>query len=325
MRHALSFLIVLICILSSYGLSQGRFYNSNDYKNNTSNIWDFSELKNASRGDVSFWVDSFKIFKRDDYDYKTWIITVGKEEIQIIYRHIGDSVYLDNLEINSDSVWLDFNSLLPNLGKTPFSKDFISLDIKKKKQRAEGTYSWQPDIKCRVIISPDYSASATMSVETIDFVLCKDHNTAETITYTEEECIPHYSIKTYCFMNEDYKDPVAFMRILNYYKNDSCISDTVSFRAREEWLTGIWKTVPKDIDVIPVNNEGFEFYLPGGCEAVEADVRVTAQAGTDYGTAHFNLMPAESYFMKVPGMTQGVYYIYVTVNDETFKNKRTIR
>ncbi len=322
MRHALSFLIVLICILSSYGLSQGRFYNSNDYKNNTSNIWDFSELKNAYRGDVSFWVDSFKIFKRDNYDYKTFIITEGKENLTTIYGHIGDSVYLDNLEINSDSVWLDFNSLLPSLGKTPFSKDFVSLDIKKENCRAEGTYSWQPNIKSIVIITTDYITPATMSVETLDFVLRNDH---DTITYKKSDILPHYSIKTYCFKIEEYKKPIAFMRILNYNKNDSCITDTVSFHAKEEWLTGVWKTVPKDIDVITVNKEGFEFYLPGGCEAVEVDVRVTAQDGTDYGTAHFNLMPAESYFMKVPGMTQGVYYIYVTVNDETFKNKRTIR
>lgn len=289
-------------------------------------VWDFSDnVYDRNRWGVYYSNNEQTdncIKEASEYEYseiEEWIYSNYKE-----YVNIGNSSYLRKISIidEHDYFSLELDSLINVSKEKPILKSFNALYKGRNSFPAKGEYYLYPEIEGTLIMSKGSGIPASMSVENIVFDV---YNADTTIDSLQLDSIPKYMIKTFRWKVKGRDFPVALMLVIRKQYADSCSADTLAYCVREEWITRKWKTQAKDIDVIPVNKEGFEFYLPGGCEAVEVDVRVTAQDGTDYGTAHFNLMPAESYFMKVPGMAQGAYYIYVTVNDETFKNKRTIR
>lgn len=242
------------------------------------------------------------------------------------YKMKSDSIalryYIDdnyNFELDVDSAYFTVSN--------PKEFSFSAIERRKDSVLMEGKFSWTPGVEGVMNLASDFSCPAKMSTERIDYTLRNAANSDVCAPHVSPDTLKRHSLIIYRWMIDGRQWPAAVMTVDEVKDADNVLLSKVThvYCARKEWITGIWKTEPRDIDVIVINKEGFEFYLPGGCEAVEADVRVTSPDGTNCGTTHLNLKPAESYFMKVPGMTQGVYSIYVTVKGETFENKRTIR
>ncbi len=242
------------------------------------------------------------------------------------YKMKSDSIALCYYNDKNYNFKLDVDSAYFTVSN-PKEFSFSAIERRKDSVLMEGKFSWTPGVEGVMNLASDFSCPAKMSTERIDYTLRNVAVSDVCAPHVSPDTLKQYSLIIYRWMIDGRQWPAAVMTVDEVKDANNVLLSKVThvYCARKEWITGIWKTEPRDIDVIVINKEGFEFYLPGGCEAVEVDVRVTAQDGADYGTAHFNIMPAESYFMKVPGMTQGVYSIYVTVKGETFENKRTIR
>lgn len=282
-------------------------FNSNSYNDSSSVFYQYDAVK--------FWgeptlIESFPGRRILNYKMKSDSITLS---------YYSDKKY--DFKLDHDNTYFTISN------PKEFSFSAIERSLKKDSVLMEGKFNWTPGVEGVMNLASDFSCPAKMSTERIDYTLRNAANSDVCAPHVSPDTLKRHSLIIYRWMIDGRQWPAAVMTVDEVKDADNVLLSKVThvYCARKEWITGIWKTEPRDIDVIVINKEGFEFYLPGGCEAVEADVRVTSPDGTDCGTIHLNLKPAESYFMKVPGMTQGVYSIYVTVKGETFENKRTIR
>jgi len=312
MRKKLLFFFIATSIIASYGTVLVQRVKAVPDVN--TNVWDFS---NSIRERKNLCIEYHLAFMEEGHDF------VWEEDFRdsfTLYCQKGDTCFLRTFEMNNLRV-KPLNAVYMIKGAS-VNQPYVAID---DSIRLQGEYSWNPGVDGTMVFSETFSIPASMSTERIDLVMRKAPDADRTISDSEADTLPHYTISTYRWTVEGRKWPVATMRVIEEKDNKGQVlnTSTTAFCAKEEWVSGVWKTMPNDIDVIP-SKDGFTFLLPGGCEPSKVDVVVTTENGTELGKAHYNMKPGESHLMKLSNLSVGLpYYAYITVKGDTYK--RTIR
>jgi len=291
----------------------------------TSNKWDFSNFENNSKdGDeliYSYFAWHNTYARKFDY---SWYETFPDYSMDY-YKH-GDTIFLD--KILCGKIRIEPATPVYTVRGLQTDMPFVAVN---DSIHIQGKYSGNPEIDGTIIFSKNYSLPARMSVERMDFVVQKTAHPDSVINTAEADTLPHYTITTYRWMIDDHRDdPAATMRIVEEKDKDGHVfrTSTVAYSVKEEWLSGIWRAEPRDIDVISAKDGAFTFYLPGGCEPAEVDIEVTNEAGNMRGKSHISMEPGKSYrmkFKKISKFTPGIYYITISVNGSTYKKTAHVK